>query len=202
MEMDKVLWRNNGMLVTYTLEQAEKWDEIVRSFADYDVYYLSGYAKAFRIHGDGEPILFYFECGETKGINIAMKRDIAENRHFQGKLSKSSWFDLATPYGYGGWLVEGRDKELLFTEYEIWCRKNRIVSEFVRFHPVLENHLAVDDVYETVPLGKTITMDLRSPETIWNNLTSKNRNVIRKAKKNGVKIYNGRCPELYRQFQD
>ena len=41
-------------LYTYTIEQAEEWDKVVRSFVPHDVYYLPGYAKAFQLHGDGE----------------------------------------------------------------------------------------------------------------------------------------------------
>ncbi len=189
------------MLVTYTLKQAEKWDAIVRSFASYDIYYLSGYVKAFQIHGDGEPLLFYFEGEETRALNVVMKRDIAKENHFKNRLLENAIFDLATPYGYGGWLIEGEAVDTLFREYEEWCQNNKIVSEFVRFHPILENHLPVRERYEVIPLGETITMELSSPEIIWANLTSKNRNVIRKAQKNGVRIYNGRSPKLYRKFQ-
>ena len=46
------------MLTVYTIEQAEAWDALVRTFLNYDVYYLSGYVKAFQLHGDGEPLLF------------------------------------------------------------------------------------------------------------------------------------------------
>lgn len=46
------------MIKIYSIEEAKKWDELVRTFANYDVYYLSGYVKAFQIHGDGEPQLF------------------------------------------------------------------------------------------------------------------------------------------------
>lgn len=45
-------------------------------------------------------------------------------------------------------------------------------------------------------------MELASPELIWSNITSKNRNVIRKAEKNNVRIYNGRFPEIYKKFRD
>ena len=52
------------MLTVYGLEQSEQWDAIVRSFREYDVYWLSGYVKAFQIHGDGEPLLFFYEDGK------------------------------------------------------------------------------------------------------------------------------------------
>ena len=190
------------MLSVYTVNDHEKWDAVVRSFRDYDVYYLSGYVKAFQLHGDGEPLLFHFEGDSLRGINVVMKRDIARDPRFAGKLPEDTWFDLATPYGYGGWLLEGEgDPAPLFAAYEAWCQTHCVVSEFVRFHPVLENQKPLAEAYEVVPLGGTIAMDLASPETVWANLTSKNRNVIRKAQKNGVRIFSGRSPELYEAFR-
>lgn len=70
------------MMDVYTLEQSEHWDAVVRSFKEYDVYWLSGYVKAFQIHGDGEPLLFYYEENETRGINVVMKRDVAKDERF------------------------------------------------------------------------------------------------------------------------
>lgn len=43
-----------------------------------------------------------------RGINVVMKRDIAADPHFAGSLPADTYFDFATPYGYGGWLLEGR----------------------------------------------------------------------------------------------
>lgn len=190
------------MLNVYTLEQAPDWDKIVRSFSNYDVYWLSGYVKAFKLHGDGEPLLFYCENEGVRGINVVMRRDIAKNEHFKGKIPEDEYFDFATPYGYGGWIVEGGKLEQLFEEYEFWCNKNGVISEFVRFHPVIENHMLAQGMYEVIPLGNTVTIDTSSPEVIWANITSKNRNMIRKAQKNGVKIYNGRYPEIFTEFRE
>ena len=43
------------MIRLYGIDEAEQWDAVVRSFTEWDVYYLSGYVKAFQIHGDGDP---------------------------------------------------------------------------------------------------------------------------------------------------
>ena len=190
------------MLTVYSLEQSEQWDAVVRSFADYDTYWLSGYVKAFWLHGDGDPLLFHYDGGKTRGINVVMKRDIANDAHFIGKLPKNTFFDFATPYGYGGWIIEGDDTAQLFSEYENWLKNNGIVSEFVRFHPMIMNHVKCADYYDVVQLGEVVHMDLSSPECIWENIISKNRNVIRKAVKNGVKIYNGRFPEIFEIFTE
>lgn len=191
-----------GFMV-YTIHQAEQWDEIVRSFRNHDVYYYSGYVKAFSLHGDGDPLLFYYNGGNLRGINVVMKRDIADARCFENRLEKHQWYDLATPYGYGGWLLEGAgDPEELYEAYWAWCRENRIVSEFVRFHPVLANECFAEKECDVVPLGGTIALDLSSPEIIWQNLTSKNRNMIRKAEKNNVQIARGQSAELFEVFRN
>ena len=189
------------MLIVYTLDQSEQWDAVVRSFKEYDTYWLSGYVKAFQIHGDGEPLLFFYESNGIRGINVVMKRDIAADGRFAGKIPAGGYFDVATPYGYGGWIIEGEETKELFSSYEYWCRKNSVISEFVRFHPMLKNHEACESFYEVIRLGEVVHMDLSSPAVIWENIISKNRNVIRKATKNDVRIYNGRFPEIYETFR-
>lgn len=188
-------------LTVLTLADAARWDAFVRSFAAYDTYWLSGYAKAFALHGDGEPLLFCYEDGTVRGINAVMRRDIAAQPRLAGRLDTGVLFDLTTPYGYGGWLVEGGDAAPLFASYEAWCAENRIVSEFVRFHPVVGNHVFSEGHYEVIPLGETVAMDLSSPETIWANLDPKNRNMIRKAQKNGLRVRFGRSAALYEAFR-
>ena len=190
-------------LYTYTIEQAEEWDKAVRDFISYDVYYLSGYVNAFRIHGDGEPMLFYYANENLKGINVVMKRDIDHDPFFSGKLERGTLFDLITPYGYGGWLIEGDgEKAELFSEFGEWCREHNVVSEFVRYHPMLNNAALAEAFYDVTHLGKTVAMDLSSPDTIWSNFTSKNRNMVRKALKSGVQIYHGQYPSIYKTFKE
>jgi len=189
------------MLTVYTLEQADQWDALVRSFREYDTYWLSGYSKAFQIHGDGEPLLFHYEGGKTRGINVVMKRDIAKDDRFRDKIPEGQYYDFATPYGYGGWIIEGNNTEELFIAYSKWLERNGIISEFVRFHPMIENHLQCVCFYDVIQLSEVVHMDLSSPETIWENIISKNRNMIRKAIKNNIHIYNGRFPDIYERFR-
>ena len=190
------------MLKVYTLNEASKWDEVVLSMPRHDVYWLSGYVRAFEKHGDGEPLLFYCENGGARGINVVMKRDVARDAHFQGRLPAGTFYDFSTPYGYGGWLSEGEDVSGLLREYEAWTKEQGIVSEFVRFHPMLKNHEGLEDFYAVRQLGEVVHMELESPEAIWQNLSSKNRNMIRKAQKNGVNVLIDDSPEAYRRFQE
>ena len=190
------------MLKIYTLADAQQWDAVVRSFPQYDIYYLSGYVKGFWLHGDGEPLLIAWEGPEARGINVVFKRAIRQDSRFADKLQEEL-YDFISPYGYGGWLLDGSgDFSGLMEEYDHWCRKNRIVSEFVRFHPLLKIHLPVQNTYDVVALGSTVALDLTSPEVVWENMTSKNRNMVRKAQKNGLQICRANGPEIYEVFRE
>jgi hypothetical protein len=189
------------MLSVFTLADSEEWDKIVLSMPKYDVYYLSSYVRAFQKHGDGDPLLFYFDNGRTRAINVVMKRDIANCPPFKDKIVQNQWFDLTTPYGYGGFLIDGDDYDGLDEVYTEYCKKANIISEFVRFHPMLGNGHNVKEVYQVQELGSTVYIDLTCSEKIWESFTSKNRNVVRRAKKLGVEIYWGRSISLFREFE-
>ena len=61
------------MIKLYDLAHSEEWDDIVMSFPEYDIYYLSGYTKAFHIHGDGDPYLLYYEENGIRAIYVYIK---------------------------------------------------------------------------------------------------------------------------------
>lgn len=182
------------MIQIFNMSQAKEWDELVRSFANYDVYYLSGYVKAFQIHGDGEPQLFYYNENGLRGIYVYMKRNTA----IEGV------YDSITPYGYGGFLLEGNDSSenmnALWNAYVDKMKSENIVDNFVRYHPVLANAVPMKTCSDVIDLGKTVSMDLTSEEVIWKNIHSKNRNMIRKAEKNGIVIKHGQGLELFDDF--
>lgn len=193
------------MLSMLTLDDTEKWDRIVKSFQVYDVYYLSGYLKAFQIHGDGEPLLFFYEDEKIKAMNVVMKKDIADDGRFTDKIPRNTLFDIATPYGYGGFLIEGEackeNLRKLREEYVSLCGKEGIVSEFARIHPIINTAVRQIDLYDIAPLGRTVTIELHSQEHIWNKLKSNKKRKIKKATKAGVEIFWGRAPVLFEEFR-
>ena len=193
----------NNFGVIYT-DDSQRWNNILREFPDADTYYTQGYVKTFMAHGDGIPVLIYYNSSKLKAINVAMVRMIKDIEDINIS-SDCNWLDLSTPYGYGGFMfnkpVEYTEVHEFNNDYCSFCEKNNIVSEFVRFHPVNRNYLCLDNVYEIICLGNTVELDLESDEKIWENITSKNRNVIRKAVKNGVEIKYGFTRELLEEFR-
>ena len=190
------------MIREIKLSEETEWDKIVTSFEKYDIYYLSGYAKAFEMNGDGRAVLIYYEGLNTKAINVVMKRDLSEYKFFRDELDCNKYFDIITPYGYGGFLIEGNDVNQLTIEYDRYCRDNNIICEFVRFHPLLRNWERVGALYDKVHLGETVFIDTRNRDNIWNSLTSKNRNMIRKAQNAGVEIFWGRDSSIIQPFME
>lgn len=184
------------MICIYSIEDNTKWDDIVSSFANYDVYYLSGYVKAFQIHGDGDPQLLFYEADGLKAIYVYMKR----------KTAIEGYYDSVTPYGYGGVLFDGdtsdQNLQAFWKAYVKKMKEEGIVDNFVRYHPVLANAIPMKQISTVIDLGKTIAFDLASPEVIWENIISKNRNMIRKAEKNGITIEHGKGMDLLDKFTE
>lgn len=193
------------LLTVITIDEIDKWNSIVKGFENYDVYYLAQFTKAFKAIGDGEPTLFYYEDNNIIAMNVAMKRDIESDFNFKGKIPPNAYFDLSTPYGYGGFLIQGNvTKESLMSlneEYSFICRREGIISEFVRFHPVLNNAEDLNLIYDIMKLGNTITMPLTSQNEIWNNLSTNKKRWIKKEKQVGIEIYWGRDPWLFDKFK-
>ena len=182
------------MVELFDLAHSAEWDNKVKTFTDYDVYYLSGYVKAFHIHGDGDPYLLYYEVEGLRAIYVYMRRP----------TDIEGVYDSVTPYGYGGVLFEGDTSEDNLKDF--WkayldeMAKEHIVDNFVRYHPVLRNAVPMKIISNVIDLGKTIAMDLSSPEVVWDNIHSKNRNMIRKAEKNGIIIEHGKGMDLFDRF--
>lgn len=184
------------------LDERKKWDEIVKSFKDYDVYYLNGYVKGFKTHGDGEPTLIYMEADGFKAMNVLMKRSLSSVDSLKDCPISKDNFDAATPYGYGGFLIEGNLTEDIIREYENFCKEENIVSEFVRFNPMTENYSKCNNLYDVQVLGYTVYIDLQDEDYVWSNFSSKNRNVIRKAIKEGVTIHSTTDPWIIDEFME
>lgn len=195
-----------------TPQTPEAWNAYVRSFAGWDIYYLCEYAVSLQLHGDGEPLLLCFEYEGERMCYVVMRKDVANDPRFHGLLPAGRLYDLETPYGYGGPLTDAplsaKAQRCFMAELTAYCVEQHIVTQFLRFHPLLDNHAAISYQVDTRYLRDTIFIDTSSPEVIWANMDSKNRNMVRKAQRSGVTVREvpaGEYPaflNLYRQTMD
>lgn len=188
-----------------TLTEDERWEAIVNSFPRRDVYYLSGYVKGFAAHGDGEPLLLYYEAGGLRAMNVVMRRDIHDFAPLRAVVRPREYYDLATPYGYGGLVLDGPADAAALTAlgaaYERFARQYRVVSEFTRFHPILNNADDNRSLCEVTRVGPAVVLDISSKSGLWGDLTAKARNRIRKGENDGIVVRRGFSPELLTEFQ-
>lgn len=179
-------------LSVITASDCFHWNEIVKSYGKWDIYYLAEYALSFQLHGDGTPLLLHYKDENDDFCYVVMKRDIAEDPLFSGVLERQRYYDFETPYGYGGPLtndgISSMGQKKFLKELGQYTKENQIISQFVRFHPLLANHITAPEVFDTRYLHKTVYIDTSSEELIMKNMDSKNRNMVRKAIKNDVFI--------------
>ena len=142
------------MIKIITFKNKAEWDSIVVAFANHDVYYSHGYVEAFMLHGDGEPILIYYESDDMRGMYVAMKRDLSLLPWTKGIIQAGKWFDLTSPYGYGGWIFEGemnqQNVRIFNDEYKTFMLEHNCVSNFVRYSPVIKNADAMSMVSQVM----------------------------------------------------
>lgn len=169
-------------ITEYSIEDQNKWDMIVRSFPDYDVFYLSGYSKAFMREApkNGTPIMLYYENGKDRAINVVLRRDVAKDEKLSGKVAEGQYFDLITPYGYGGFWGNVSDWDQLNQTYTEYCMANHYVCEFVRFELFTNYHEHYDGDVETRTHNVVRSLEMPLDE-MWMDFKQKVRKNVKKA---------------------
>ena len=110
-----------------------------------DIYFTDRYCKIYEEKGDGNLEVFTFQTKNGKIIYKFLKREI-------DIIDGQKYFDITTPYGYGGPLIILLDREANREQvieefkkaFEKYCIENNIVSEFIRFHPIEKNYIGME----------------------------------------------------------
>lgn len=180
-----------GRLELIAFEEMEKWNRIVKLFDRHDIYYLNEYVSAFRHTSDGKPLLVFYHGDRMRLCYVVQQSDVADAEAFSGRLKHGKYFDWSTPYGYGGPLTDGFDEQDMvdfFDRLTNFCTTNRIVSQFIRFHPLLQNQRLFEDYCDLRKLKNTVFIDISDKHLIYSNMDAKSRNMCKKAEKNGIEI--------------
>lgn len=180
------------MIKEFSVYDKKSWDDTVLSFPDYDVFYMHEYVMAFMKENpaNGEPILLYYENGANisdRAINVVFRRDVALDEHMVGKIEKGTYYDLITPYGYGGFWGDVSDFETLNREYNEYCQNNHYVCEFVRFELFSDYHSHFDGAVETRTHNVVRSLDMPIDD-IWMDFKQKVRKNVKRAIKNNLQI--------------
>ena len=166
-----------------------------------DIYFKEEYAKLYKEIEKGEVENFCFENELGKVLFIYIKREVI--------LDNIKYYDIITPYGYGGTLIQNcKDKNtdklisLFWEKFLEYAFLNKIICSFVRFHPIEKNYEYCRDIMELERISSTVCIDLNSEEQIWSDISSKCRNIIRKSIKNNVMVIEDENLKKINDFQN
>ena len=165
------------------------WKELMERFPQCrrDIYFTPEYTELSRLNGDGDIRCFCFEEGNHVGIYPFIINEI------KGYEFGRSYFDIETPYGYGGPVLSSDDAavaERFEESFLNFCAESSIVAEFIRFHPLIKNNGIFKNAINVQHNRFTVQLPLDTDiQAIWNNeICSKNRNMIRKAQSAGIEV--------------
>lgn len=186
------------------LEDREQWSRELESMrgVNPDLHYRSEYCALF---GEwGEARLFIYREGAAMVIYPFLLRKVNLIPVFEGKLGQDL-YDLTSPYGYGGPLVSGEaNKKVISNFYHAfakYCVANRIITEFIRFHPLLGNQDLLKEHVEVQRIAPVICVNLRlTEEEIWAGYERNNRKNIKKAYREGLEVILEEMPDHSNDF--
>lgn len=186
------------------LQDREKWLRELENVKESspDLYFRPEYCGLFI--DQGEARLFIYREGSASVIYPFLLRKVNLISALDGKLERD-FFDITSPYGYGGPLGVPVVGELVwgnfyrcFTEY---CEKNDIITEFIRFHPLLGNRRLLQNFMEVERVSSVVNVDLgRSEEEIWRGYERNNRKNIKKAYREGLEVILEEAPAHFTDF--
>lgn len=169
-------------------EITDNWDDVLSSFPfeKNDVYFTRRYVELY-------------ETLENKAVCVICRDGdrIMLMPFLRGKVN--DYYDFETAYGYGGPISNSVDdawNQRAFCEIYDYLKENNYLCGLVRFHPLLDNFRFAKDDSNTRNIKviydrKTVAIDTSlSIDEIWSTqISSKNRNMIRKAEKNGLEYH-------------
>lgn len=165
-------------------EVVSSWNQYIKSFsrASQDIYFTESYVRLYEDNGQ-QAVCYVYQEDERILLFPFLRSEFTWN----GEIL----YDFETAYGYGGPIVNTDNQEFVdralnaLVEYG---KKYGYIAGFVRFHPVLHNFDLCKNVFRVIPNRHTVAMDLSmNIDEVWmKEVHTKNRNVIKKAEKNGL----------------
>lgn len=188
-------------------ECAEQWDGLLGALPARlrDVYFSAGYHLLWQRNGDGTAYGAVFDQRAARVLYPFLRRPLVAVPWLGDAFVDLS--DISSCYGYGGPLVmappAARPEVLAsFREaFSTWCGREGIVSEFIRFHPLLHNEGGFEGLLDLWPANETVVCRLsRDPEDHLSAMSSAARRNLRRAQKAGLTFSREDSDGAYDEF--
>ena len=191
------------MYKVFRLEDKSLWRESFSSLPlnQRDIYYTPEYYSLYEKNGDGRACCFVYEEDGECVLYPFLINSVNE----LGYELDGEYFDIQGAYGYNGIVSSSCEAGFInrFHQcFDSFCTEKRIIAEFTRFHPLLSNQRFASSKMQTLYSRNTVILDLSlSLEDIWmHQFSTKNRNLIRRTEKDGVKVVESKDYECFRRM--
>jgi hypothetical protein len=190
---------------------AARWEAVLATLPGADVYFTPAYTRLFANLDGDEPLGALWESDRGRALFPLQIRSLAGlptwSPRWLGAFAETPAFDAVSPYGYSGPLTHLPQAEACVLIREFLdalgeeLRARRVVSLFVRLHPLAGNALYFPpDAIDLTKRSETVFMDLTAPW--YKGLTSACRYEVRKSERRGVGVEATEDPDDWRAFGD
>ncbi|MBS4172947.1 GNAT family N-acetyltransferase [Bacillus sp. FJAT-49736] len=181
------------MYKVISYKERSVWEEKLSQLNKRDLFYQHTYCMLNQFTGDGDPFLFFYEDGSGNRLCYAFLRRKINVLEFMKEETESDIYDIITPsYGYGGPLFNELNTQFLIDfrrEFESYCKKENIICEFIRFHPLYQNQSLLETLMDISYDRETIFVDLtKSEDEIYHDYHKNHKRNMNKASKNQLKF--------------
>ncbi len=183
-------------------EDSGEWASTLKQLPGADVYFSAEYHRAHEAGSDASARAFVVEQNGQCLFHCFLLRPIK----YVGSMEIPEGFqDIETVYGYTGPLLFGEDPEFQSKGWEMfreWCQAQRVIAEFARFNPVLNNAESKGLPLQISKDRQTVLLPLSGSATdLWNSYPSTQRNMVRKALSKGLVCEERPAQENWAMFQ-
>jgi hypothetical protein len=196
------------MIKTILASNIKEWKKSLEIFEKVDACQLPELHTTYsQLHcGSGSTPQMWVYADEKNQFNYPFIINPVSIKKPNGNSIETEYFDIESVYGYSGPLATTTDRSFLDTawkEFDKWALNNKIICEFIRFSTFCENTIYAHNKIEVIPNRLCSIAKITSNEDEYLlSLKSKTRNMIRRARKEGLEAKEVPISQYISEFRD
>ncbi len=180
-----------GSAVTWVIIPATdrtRWHQALDAVGCADPYFSAAYHDAYS-YDRAVSLMYMHEAG---GDRLVYPFRLCPIDRIGPERLAAPTYDIETVYGYTGPVATSAEPGFLaaaWAGFAEWAAANAVVSEFCRFHPLMDNHrFAATDMTVVDDRDIVVVALARGADALWADYSSAQRNLARKASRLGVEV--------------
>jgi len=176
--------KEDHIFYTLRLNDSNTWNFLLTKFHpdQQDIYFSPEYYRLYEEFGDGQARCFVYE----KGKELALYPFLINSVNSLGYELSDQYSDIQGAYGYNGIIYTSNEEFFVndfYKAFNQYCIDNKIIAEFTRFHPLIDNSKFSEKAMDIVLDRKTTYVDLnRTYVNIFNSFQTTTRKQVKRCR--------------------